>query len=178
MSKPMRQSLVKETRKRLEGQKNAILVDYRGISARQIAELRDILRKDKIRMTVLKNSTAAIAFKEVGFGALESSLVGQNALVFGIDDPSQMAKAVYGWKDKNPKLLEIKGAIVEGKPVAAKDLKSIADLPPRLALMGMLAGVLQAPTQALATAMNGVSSNLARALQAKADKKEEPTAAS
>lgn len=171
MSKELRSKLVQETTKRLEGQRNGILVNYAGLSAGHMAALRDTLRKDKVRITVLKNSTAALAFKKAGFDSLNDKLAGQNALVYGIDDPSQLARSLFTWKEKNPKFLEIKGGVVEGKPATPKELKSIADLPPRPVLLAMLLGALNGPARGLAVSLNGVGAKLARALKAVADQK-------
>ncbi|MBI3098660.1 MAG: 50S ribosomal protein L10 [Planctomycetes bacterium] len=171
MSKELRNKLVAETTKRFTGQQHAILVNYAGLSAGQMAALRDILRKEKIRLTVLKNSTAALAFKSVGFEALNEKLSGQNALVYGVEDPSQLARSVFAWKDKNPKLLEIKGGMVEGRPATAKDLKAIADLPTRPVLLAMLLGALNGSARGLAVSLNGVAAKFARALKAVADQK-------
>jgi len=65
MSKPVRARIVETYTNRYRDQKVLVLIDYRGLTSAQASSLRLALRADKIRMTVLKNSSARRAF-EIG----------------------------------------------------------------------------------------------------------------
>ena len=58
MSKPVKEMIVADYRKRFEGIKNALMIDIRGIEANSNNELRIDLSKSDIHITVLKNSFA------------------------------------------------------------------------------------------------------------------------
>ncbi len=56
MSKRLKQIVVKESAKRLHDIDNCIIVNYKGVKARQATELRSYLKESGIRMNVVKNT--------------------------------------------------------------------------------------------------------------------------
>jgi len=70
----------------------------------------------------------------------------------------------------NPNLV-FKGALIEGRAVAASEIKTIAELPSREELVSRLLYLIQSPLTRLATVLAGPVSNLARVLGAVAEKK-------
>ena len=72
MSKPVKEMIVADYRKRFEGLKNALMIDIRGIEANTNNELRIDLSKSDIQITVLKNSFAKTAFSGTDLEVLSS----------------------------------------------------------------------------------------------------------
>ena len=65
----------------------------------------------------------------------------------------------------------LRGGILEGRPIEATDIKALAALPPREALLGQVVGTMVAPITGLVTVLDGTIGGLARALQQIADQK-------
>ncbi|HHV78764.1 MAG TPA: 50S ribosomal protein L10 [Firmicutes bacterium] len=159
MIRPEKVAAVKEIQDRLGRAKSVVLVNYRGLDSGRLTELRKMLRAAKVEMKVVKNSALAIASRDLGFTHLENMLAGPTALVIGYEDELQAAKAIVGFAKEN-KELEIKGGILEGKGIDAKQVSSLAEIPGREVLLGRLVGMLQAPISRLAFAFSAPISQL------------------
>lgn len=146
------------------------VVDYRGLTVKEIQELRKIIRETGSTMKVYKNTLVHLALKEADQPTLDDLLQGPSAFVFAGADVAAAAKAVKDYAKGNQKL-EIKGGLMEGKALTAADVEAIASLPSREQLMAQIAGAIAGVARGLAVAVNGVPSGLARAIQQVADQK-------
>lgn len=158
--RPEKVEAVKEIQERLGKAKSVVLVNYRGLDSAKTTELRKMLRAAKVEMKVVKNSSLAIASKDLGFKNLEPMLAGPTALVIGYDDELQAAKAISGFSKEN-KELEIKGGILEGKAITAREVTSLAEIPGRDVVLSRILGMIQAPMTRLAVALNAPLTQLA-----------------
>jgi large subunit ribosomal protein L10 len=147
MSKAIRNKIVDTYTTRLQGLKAAVLVDYRGLSSAQASSLRSALRADKIRMTVLKNTSAQRAF--------DPMVTGPTALVYGCDDPILLSKRIVTWRQKN-KALEIRGGCIDGKAVASATISQLAQMPGREQILAGTVGAIQAPLTSFVGTLEGV----------------------
>ena len=73
----------------------------------------------------------------------------------GYEDYLEPAKAIYEYTKKN-EAYKIKGGIVEGKVMTAEEIITLAKLPSRQTLLGMLAGALLGNVTKLAVALDQV----------------------
>jgi large subunit ribosomal protein L10 len=155
MSKAIRNKIVDTYTTRLQGLKAAVLVDYRGLSSAQASSLRSALRADKIRMTVLKNTSAQRAFDRMGWKDLVPMVSGPTALVYGCDDPILLSKRIVTWRQKN-KVLEIRGGCIDGKAVAPATISQLAQMPGREQILAGTVGAIQAPLTSFVGTLEGV----------------------
>lgn len=175
MSKRLKQLVVKELGLRYRNVDNCIVVNYRGIKSNQTTELRGYLKESGIRMNVVKNTLV----KHIGESAGNAALKNVDAMIDGpaaIIYPEQQnadvvsfVKRLITWRDKN-KILEIKGGYIEGKAVSTNDLKNIASLPSREAILTQIAGLLNMPLTRLAVGLSETAAKFARALKQYSDK--------
>ena len=147
-----------------------LLVDYRGLSVKEMQELRVSLRAAGSELKVYKNSLTEIAIRELALPSLDSYLAGPTAIVFTGEDPVAPAKALTTFA-KTHKLLEIKGGLVENVVVDADGVKAIATLPSRAELIAKLLGTMLNPIVGFARVLNGPVEAFARTVQAVADQK-------
>ncbi|MCI8365986.1 MAG: 50S ribosomal protein L10 [Eggerthellaceae bacterium] len=146
------------------------VVDYRGLTVKEIQELRKVIRETGSSMKVYKNTLVHLALKEADQPTLDDLLQGPSAFVFAGEDVAAAAKAVKEYAKTNPNL-ELKGGLMEGKALSAADVEAIASLPSREQLMAQIAGAIAGVARGLAVTVNGVPSGLARAIQQVADQK-------
>ncbi len=146
------------------------VVDYRGLTVKEIQELRGGIREAGASMKVYKNTLMRIALEQSDLPTLEDLLSGPSAFVFAGDDVAASAKAVKNFAKANPNL-EIKGGLMEGAAVSPAEVEAIASLPSREELIAQIAGAISGVARGLAVAINGVPSGMAQVVKAVADQK-------
>ena len=134
---------------KLKRAKVAVLTDYRGLTVTQLHDLRNRLRGGDVEYRVIKNSLARRAAEAAGHPALQSQLKGPVAIAFGYDDLGVPAKLINEFIRTTRLKLEVVGGLVEGKVFSAAQIKQLADLPSREALIAQLMGTLQSPVSQL-----------------------------
>jgi large subunit ribosomal protein L10 len=120
----------------------AVLTEYRGLTVKQLTELRTSIR-EHATYAVVKNTLTELAAKEAGVTAFDGQLAGPSAIVFVTGDAVETAKKLRDFAKANP-LLVIKSGMLDGKPLSADDIKKLADLESREVLLAKLAGAMQA----------------------------------
>jgi large subunit ribosomal protein L10 len=151
-----KQQLVQEIADRLARSKATIVTDYRGLNVAEVTELRKQLRAAGVEYHVYKNTLTRRAAQQANVEGLDQYLTGPSALAFGFEDPVAPAKVLYDFAKKH-KALELKGGVVEGRVITAKEVESLASLPSREGLLSMLLSVLQAPVRNFAYAVKQVA---------------------
>ena len=155
----------------LDGVSAVWVVDYRGLTVKEIQNLRHSIREAGANMKVYKNTLMRIALEQSELPTLDDMLEGPSAFVFAGDDVAAAAKAVKNFAKDNQNL-EIKGGLMEGKAVSAAEVEAIASLPSREELIAQIAGAISGVARGLATTINGVPRGLAQVVKAVADQKE------
>ena len=124
-----------------------LLTEYRGLTVKQMGQLRKALGSDTT-YAVVKNTLTKRAAEEAGVAIDASLLAGPTAIAFVKGDPVEAAKGLRDFAKANP-LLIIKGGVYEGKALSAAEVAKFADLESREVLLAKIAGALKAlPTRA------------------------------
>lgn len=146
---------VNKLAEKLKNAKLVLLTDYRGITVDSVTSLRNTLRDAKSEYKVIKNNIIKRAVNANGETSLDSVLEGPTAVVIAEDDYVEPLKAIYNFAKEND-FYKIKGGIVEGKVMTKEELITLAKLPSRQELLGMLAGALLGNISKLAVALEQV----------------------
>ena len=160
---------VAELREALASSRTLIVSEYRGLSVKELAEIRRALRKQDVTYRVVKNRLMRIAAQDTVGEALGPLLVGPTAIAFGTDE-STTAKAVLD-ATRPYKLVTITGAVLGDRSISADAVRSLASLPSREVLLAKLAGGMQAPVATLAGLLAANIRNLGYALSQVRDQK-------
>ena len=146
-----------------------VVAQNNGLTAGEMADLRDALRESGARARVVKNTLARRALIESPFAPLAERLSGP--LIYGSGpDPAALAKAFRNLADENDRII-LRGGALKTSALDAAGVSALADLPGREQLLAMLAGVMNAPASKLARTMNEVPARFARVLAAVRDAK-------
>ncbi|MBQ2916995.1 MAG: 50S ribosomal protein L10 [Clostridia bacterium] len=135
--------------------KVVLLTDYRGINVSDVTTLRAKLRTAEVEYSVIKNNITRRALAECKIEGLDDALLGPTAVVIGNNDYLDACKTIYEYAKDN-EFYKIKGGIIEGKVVSAEEIITLAKLPSKETLIGMLAGALLGNISKLAVALNEV----------------------
>ena len=146
---------VNELADKLKEAKMVLLTDYRGINVADVTKLRADLRKTSVEYKVIKNNIIKRALDANGESALDEALEGPVALVIGNEDYLEPSKVIYNFT-KDHDFYKIKGGVIEGKVMTAEEIITLAKLPSRQELLGMLAGALLGNISKLAVGLNEV----------------------
>jgi len=134
---------------KLKKAKVAVLTDYRGLTVKQMQDLRGKLRTGNVEYRVVKNTLARRAADAAGYKDLESELQGPVAIAFGYDDLSLPPRLINEFVRTTRLKLEVVGGVVEGRVFNRDQIKQLADLPSRDVLLAQLLGTLQSPVAQL-----------------------------
>ena len=170
MARADKQAAVAEIVESFNDSAGAVLTEYRGLTVKQLQDLRRSLGENA-DYAVVKNTLAKIAANEVGISGFDDLLTGPTAIAFINGDVVEAAKGLRDFAKANPTLV-IKGGVLDGKILDAKEVAKLADLESREVLMGKLAGAMLASLSQAVYLLNAPlaqAARLAGALQAKAE---------
>ena len=150
MKKEEKERVVAELTERLRTTETLLVADYRGLTMPQIDELRTKLIEHGARFAVVKNTLTRRAAEAAGSDTLLALLEGPTAIAFleSDGDPVAVAKALVD-AARDTKVLEVRGGLLEGRPVAAAEIESLAKLPPFEVLRSQVLGAFTAPLTAI-----------------------------
>lgn len=166
--RPEKAAMATEIDERVESSLYMIIADYTGMDMPMTSALKDSLRENGARFSVVKNRMLSRAVE----GDLQEMLTGQSAMIYGEGDVVEVAKVIRNFTKENEKPT-IRGGMVEGKSITADEVNQLAKLPAKEVLQAMLLGTLQAPKGQLVGVLNNKVSSLVYVLEAARSKKEQ-----
>jgi large subunit ribosomal protein L10 len=146
VKKDDKERLVAELTERLRTTDTLLVADYRGLTMPQIDQLRSKLIEHGARFAVVKNTLTRRAAEAAGSEALLALLEGPTAIAFleSDGDPVAVAKALVD-AARETRVLELRGGMLEGRPVEAGEIEALAKLPPEDVLRSQVLGAITAP---------------------------------
>ena len=174
MERSQKEAQVSELRSIFKNMSAAVLVDYRGIEANQVVELRKKLNDASSTMKVIKNSLARIAAEDTPFAELADQFTQTRALVYCDGDAVQQAK-VLSEATKSVENLKILAGILVGDSKTSilntGEVEALSKLPSREELLVKLLFLIQAPATQFVLTLNAVPVKFVRTLAAIRDSK-------
>jgi large subunit ribosomal protein L10 len=169
-----KEQLVQEYTAGLAEAPHAFLLGYKGITVPQVTELRNKVRESGGQYVVVKNTLALRAIDGEALAQLKEHFTGPTAVAYG-KDPVALAKALTDFAKDVP-VLQFKAGLVEGRAIAADQIKDIASLPSREELIAKLLFLLQSPITGLARVLTAVPQSFVMVLDQVRQKKDGPGA--
>jgi large subunit ribosomal protein L10 len=158
----------------LKKSKAVLIVEYNHMSMKEIDGFRAKVRDAGGQVHVAKNTLMKIAMENAGMHDQlyleKTSLVG-----FAFSDAAALAK-VFNEATKNSEVFKLKGGYLDGRPLKAKDVKALAELPPLPVMRARLLGVLLAPASQVVRTIAEPGRQVAAVIKAYSDKEAVPAA--
>ena len=169
MARPDKAAAVAEIVESFQDSFGAVLTDYRGLTVKQLQELRRALGENA-DYAVVKNTLTKLAASQAGVDGVDDLLTGPTAIAFINGDVVEAAKGLRDFAKAHPSLI-IKGGVLDGDLIDAQKIARLADLESREVLLAKLAGGMLASLSQAVYLLNAPLSQAARvagALQEKA----------
>ncbi|MFM7509293.1 MAG: 50S ribosomal protein L10, partial [Actinomycetota bacterium] len=169
--RPEKVAVVDEVREQFAASDAVVFTEYRGLSVRDLQDLRGRLRAAGGEYRIYKNTLVRRATADLD-ADLEGILVGPIAIAFVKTTPDgspgdavTVAKELKAFSKTNANLV-LKGGLLGSAPLDAAEVLRLADVPPREELLARIAGGLAAPMRNLAGLLQAVPQKFAYGLQA------------
>lgn len=154
---------IEDLRAHFSDAKAAVLTEYRGLTVQQMSELRRQLRAAAAEYHVVKNRLARVAVEGSALADLGAHLKGPTGVVIGRRDPVAVAKALSTFGRTNA-ALTVKVGVIDGRVLDGRELRALADLPPRGVLQSQLVGTVEGPMAGLVGLLTAAQRELAYVL--------------
>jgi len=168
--KSEKEELIKELNEKFAKTKTGIVAEFSKLNVETVTKLRKKLREGKVEYKVLKNTLAKRAAKGTPMEVISGDFTGPVAVVLSYDDVIAPAKILSTFI-KDMETIKVRSGVVEGRKVDAAGIKALASLPGLPELRAQILGMLTQPAGKLVRTIAAPGSQLARVIQAYADKK-------
>ena len=167
---------IDDLRAELDASRAMIVSEYRGLTVKEISEIRRALRKQNVTYRVVKNRLMRIAAQDnAAAEALTPLLVGPTAIAFGTDEAAT-AKAVLD-ATRPYKIVKITGGVLGSRAIDASSVGRLAALPSREVLLAEALGAIVAPMSTVAGLFDAPLRDVAGLVQALIDSRGDAAAA-
>jgi large subunit ribosomal protein L10 len=139
-----KEAMVAELREELANARTMIVSEYRGLTVKEIAEIRRALTKRDVKYRVIKNRLMRIAAADTVGAALDPLLNGPTAIAFGTDEAAT-AKAVLDATRPYNRIVRITGGVLGDRAIDADAVIRLAALPTREVLLAQAIGSVTGP---------------------------------
>jgi large subunit ribosomal protein L10 len=168
--RPDKAAAVAELAEAFRGASAAVLTEYRGLTVKQISDLRRALGADTT-YSVVKNTLTRLAAPTPGVDGVGDLLTGPDRRRVRQWRPRRGRQGPCATSPKANPVLFVKGGVMDGKALTADEVRKLADLESREVLLGKLAGGMLATLSKAVYVLNAPlaqAARLAGALQQKA----------
>jgi ribosomal protein L10 len=139
--------------------------DLSSLKAVEMTDLRRKLRREKVRLMVVKNRLAKKALLDAGIPAdLAAVMRGPTSIVLANPEEPYSAARVLRDASQRHKAWKFKGAYIEQALYTAAQFDLLAGMPTRTELHGQLVGVLMGPLYQLTMVLEDIMGSFVRVL--------------
>ncbi len=174
MTKKEKVEVVRNLNEKFSKAAGVIVLDFKGIKANDLIDIRKKFLQNGIEYRVVKNTLAKIALKDTAIEKISSYMVNNNGLAICYDDVVGMAKAVIAAvKDKDKDKMTIKGGMIAGGDILdAGGIKMLSELPGKNEIRAMFLSMLTQVPKQLLYVMSAAQRDLLNVLNAQKQKLE------
>ena len=149
----------------------AVAAEYRGLTVKEMTELRVKAREEGVFLKVAKNTLVRRAVEGTEYECMQESLTGPLLFAFSMDDPGAAARLVKDFSKDHEKLIA-KLVAVGGELYDASELDRLSRLPTYDQAIAILMGVMMAPIEKFVRTLVEPHTKLVRTVAAVRDAKQ------
>lgn len=144
LTKQQKTKQIESIKEKVAKQKSMVFVDFAKVPSKDMFSLRKSLKEAGCNLKIAKKTLVRVAFGQSNisfWSKIKSSIPGQLAVVFGIEDEVAPARISNKFA-KDHENFKILGGIFENRFIAKERVLELASIPPRNELLGRLVGSL------------------------------------
>jgi len=164
--------IIKEYADRLKDSSSLFVTDFKGLTNKQIEELRKKLKNVSSKYLVINNSLCKSALKDLKLEALADLVDGSCAISYTSSDPVATSKALVNFA-KNNEHFQVKGGYVDGGVITVDTIRELAAMPSREVLLGRLVAAINSPITGMVSVCSGIIKKMLYVINDIIRKKEE-----
>ena len=149
----------------------AVAAEYRGLTVKEMTDLRVKAREDGVFLKVAKNTLVRRAVEGTEYECMQDSLTGPLMFAFSMDDPGAAARLVKEYSKDHVNLIA-KLVAVGGELYDASELERLSSLPTYDQGIAMLMGVMKAPIEKFVRTLAEPHTKMVRTVAAVRDAKQ------
>ena len=159
LTKEQKTKQIDSIKAKVANQKSMVFVDFAKVPSKDMFALRKSLKEGGCNLKIAKKTLVRVAFGQSNisfWNKIKSSVPGQLALVFGIEDeiaPARIANA-FAKTHENFKIL---GGIFENRFIDKERVLVLANIPTRSELLGRLVGSIYSPVSSFVRVLNKIA---------------------
>lgn len=157
LTKEKKQKNLKNLKENISKQKSVIFADFSKVNSSDLFSLRKKLKESGCVLKIGKKTLIRIAFGQSNisfWNKIKSSVPGQLALVFGIEDELSPARISNQFSKTNENF-KILGGIFENRFIEKEKVLVLANLPSREELLSKMMGSMTAPVSGFMNVLQG-----------------------
>jgi len=165
MNKEKKKIYLEEMKTFFSKNSSVFVTHYKGLTVKQMDELRKELRQHGILFKITKNRITKLALEGSKFKKLENLFTGPTAVAFS-EDAITSAKILTKFAKKNQNL-KIIGGLMENEPLSLEEVQKIATLPTLDEARAKIVGILTTPAKKIMSILLAPGSKIAILAHAK-----------
>jgi large subunit ribosomal protein L10 len=166
ITRQKKQELVADYLARINQAPLIVITDYRGLTMKQMQELRRSLAPLGASFQVTKNTLLRLALQEAGRPVPDRLLEGPTAVSYCFGDVAATAKTMGDFA-RSSGVLQIRGGLLSRQVLDAEAVRALANLPSREALIAQMLAGMQGPIAGLVNVLGGTLRGLINVLDAR-----------
>jgi large subunit ribosomal protein L10 len=160
LSKNKKKEVLDKVSKIASESMSLVFVNFHGLPVAETTALRRGLRLQGVGYTVAKKTLMRKALAEGADKKISGTLpelTGEVAIAYSASDMLAPAREVYAFEKKYEGKLSILGSVFENGYISRDQTISIANIPPRQTLLGMLVNIINSPIQRTAIVLSEIA---------------------
>ena len=150
--------MLQSFRERLKSSITGVVVSYEGINTEDDTKLREELRENDVKYTVVKNTLLSRACEEAGLDDIKPVLEGTTAIATS-DSETLLLQESFATMLRIIDNFKVKSAYLDGAVIDMDTIVALSKLPTREVLLANVLGAFQAPDRILCTCRTGYLSD-------------------
>ena len=164
-TREQKEQSVKSITEKLKVAKSVVFADYKGLTMKQLSDLRKTLKTAGAEFDVTKNTLMEIALKESKLPEeAQKAQKGPIATLFSFEDEITPVKALVKAL-KDAQMGKIIAGLFNGEFLDTASVTRLSALPGKQELRGQVVGLLVSPLRGMVTVLSGNTRNLVYALE-------------
>lgn len=170
LNKEQKKEIVKDLVEKIKSSKSVIFSDFKGLSVKDMTDLRKELYENQSDFVVIKKTLINIALKEAGIDMDVRKIEGQIALSISQKDEVAAAKILDKVAKANENLKIVAGILGENI-LSDEEVEALAKLPSKEELQAKMVGSINAPVSGFVNVLAGNIRGIVQVLKAVSEKK-------